>query len=240
MRTTLAMLLPYIEQSNLTRIGCATTLLGHTSVRRLLAQQGASVGAGAIPIQDLGQLNPLAMARASMASLFGANPGAVAACDGSVAPADDASLQQTLGAVTAELYAALQFGAGGEDTALLPAIRFAPDEGRARDVLFELADGLVSPYGTLSGADVGVGGPAGLCELVRSASSVARRATALCKALAKVDKALAAGKPEKRAKLLASFRGKLDKEIGKSLSAQDAGVISQLSYLLLEEEGIFF
>jgi prepilin-type N-terminal cleavage/methylation domain-containing protein len=240
MRNALGLLLPYVEQDSLTHLGCVTRLVGDGSVRKLLAQQGASIGGGAIPIQDLGQLNPLAMARASVGPLFGKNPNAVAACDGSVVPANDATLQQTLGQVTTDLMDALHFGAGGEDMALLPAVRFTPDQGLARDLLFDLADGLVSPTGAPSGADVGVGGAAGLCELVQSSASVARRGTALCKSLAKIDKTIATGKTEKGAKMLVGFRSKLDKEIGKSLSADDAALLQSLSYMLLEEEGIFF
>ena len=240
MRTALAELLPYIEQTSLPRLGCVTHLIGDGSVRKLLTAPGATIGGGAIPIQDLGQLNPLAMARASVGKLFGANPSAVAACDGSVVPANDAALQQTLGGVTGNLLAALQFGAGGEDVALLPAVRFAPDQGLARDLLFDLAENLVSPTGAPTGADLAVGGPAGLCELVRASATVARRADALCKTLTKVGKATLAGKLDKQEKLVATFRGKLDKEVGKSLSPDDAAVIGGLSYLLLEEEGIFF
>jgi hypothetical protein len=180
------------------------------------------------------------MARRTTGPLFDANPGAVAACDGSVAPADDASLQQTLGQVMTELQSALQFGAGGEEVALLPAVRFVPDEGQAGDLLYDLADALAHPNGAPSGSDVGVGGASGLCELVRASASVARRANALCKTLASVDKAERAGKSEKRAKLLAGFRGKLAREVGKSLTADDAALLGGLSYLLLEEEGIFF
>jgi hypothetical protein len=55
-----------------------------------------------------------------------------------------------------------------------------------------------------------------------------------------VDKAVAKGKLEKRDKLLAGFRTKLDKEVGKSLTADDAALFGNLSYLMLEEEGIFF
>jgi len=208
MRVALAQLLPYIEQSSLPRLGCTTRLLGDGSVRFLIANTGGVIGGGAIPIQDLGQLSPLAMARQTIGPLFDANPGAVAACDGSVVPATDATLQKSVQDVTSELLAALHFGAGGENVALLPAVRFSPDQGLARDLLFDLAEGLVSPTGPPSGAMIGVGGPAGLCELVRSSASVARRANALCKSLANVGKATAAGKTEKRDKLLAGFRGK--------------------------------
>lgn len=155
-------------------------------------------------------------------------------------PATDATLQKSVQDVTSELLAALQFGAGGENVALLPAVRFSPDQGLARDLLFDLAEGLVSPTGPPSGATIGVGGPAGLCELVRSSASVARRANALCKTLTNVAKASDAGKTEKRDKLLVGFRTKLDKEVGKSLTADDAALLGNLSYLLLEEEGIFF
>ncbi len=240
MRAVLGMLLPYVEQSSLTRVGCVTRLIGDGSVRKTLVQPGATIGGGAVPIQDLGQLNPLAMARTSVATLFDDNPAAIAACDGSVIPASDAALQKTAQDALGELMAALQFGAGGEDVALLPAVRFSPDQGLARDLLFELADGLVSPSGSPGGTTVGIGGPAGLCELVRSSASVARRANALCKQLTNVGKAVAAGKLEKRDKLLAGFRTKLDKEVGKSLTPDDAELFGHLSYLLLEEEGIFF
>lgn len=240
MRVALAQLLPYIEQSSLTRLGCATRLLGDGSVRKMLAQSGATIGGGAVPIQDLGQLNPLAMARASVGALFDANPSAVAACDGSVVPATDAALQKTTQDVTSELLAALHFGAGGEEVALLPAVRFSPDQGLARDLLFDLADSLVSPSGAPAGATLGVGGPSGLCELVRSSATVAKRANALCKSLTNVGKAITTGKTAKRDKLLAGFRTKLDKEVGKSLSSDDAALLGNLSYLLLEEEGIFF
>jgi len=169
-----------------------TRLLGDGSVRFLIANTGGVIGGGAIPIQDLGQLNPLAMARQTIGPLFDANPGAVAACDGSVVPATDATLQKTVQDVTSELLAALHFGAGGENVALLPAVRFSPDQGLARDLLFDLAEGLVSPTGPPSGTTIGVGGPAGLCELVRSSASVARRADALCKTLTNVGKASAA------------------------------------------------
>jgi hypothetical protein len=75
---------------------------------------------------------------------------------------------------------------------------------------------------------------------VRSSASIARRANALCKVLTNVDKATTAGKLEKRTKLVTSFRTKLGKEVGKSLSSDDAAMLDHLSYLLLEEEGIFF
>lgn len=238
MRASFASLLPYIEQGSLTRIGCATRLLGDGSVRKRLAEQADGVGAGLIKVQDLGQLNPLAMARAAMGSLFDA--GKTTACDGSVTPADDATLQQTLSKMSTDLLAALHFGAGGEDVALLPAVRFSPDQGFARDVLFELSDVLVSGTGSPSGPELAVGGPSGLCDLVQSSSSSARRAASLCKVLAKVDKASAAGKTAKRDKLLAAFRTKLDKEVGKSLTAEDAATLGGLSFMLLEEEGIFF
>jgi hypothetical protein len=136
--------------------------------------------------------------------------------------------------------AALQLGVGGEEVAQLPAVRFSPDQGLARDLLFDLADGLVSPTGSPSGPALGIGGAAGLCELVRASATVERRANTLCKALAKVDKAAAAGKLEKRTKLVASFRTKLDKEVGKSLSGDDAAMLGRLSYLLLDEQGIVF
>ncbi len=240
MRVALAQLLPYVEQTSLTRIGCATRLVGDGSVRKLVAETAGAIGGGAIPIQDLGQLNPLAMARATVGPLFESNPGAVAACDGSVIPATDATLQKAAQDVIGELMAALQFGAGGEDVALLPAVRFSPDQGLAGDLLFDLAEGLVSPTGPPSGAALGIGGPSGLCELVRSSASIARRANALCKVLTNVDKATTAGKLEKRTKLVTSFRTKLGKEVGKSLSSDDAAMLDHLSYLLLEEEGIFF
>jgi hypothetical protein len=240
MRVALAGLLPYIESSSLSRLGCTTRLLGDGSVRFFIANSGAAIGGGAIPVQDLGQLNPLAMARQATAKFFDGNPGAIAACDGSVVPADDATLQKGVQDVMSELLAALHFGAGGETVALLPAVRFSPDQGLARDLLYDLAEGLVSPTGPPSGATIGVGGAAGLCELVRSSASVAKRANALCKTLTNVAKATDAGKTDKRDKLLASFRTKLDKEVGKSLTADDAAMLGNLSYLLLEEEGIFF
>ena len=239
-RLALAKLLPFVADASLPRIGCATRLLGDGSVRRFLAEQGASIGGGSIPIQDLGQLNPLAMARASVGKLFDGNPAAIAACDGSVVPSADTDLQATLAEIMRDLSAALHFGAGGEETALLPAVRFSPNEGLDTDLLYDLADALVSPSGEPTGADIGVGGSAGLCELVRSASSVAKRATGLCKILANVDKATAAGRLDKRAKLVTGFRSKLGKQVGESLTAADASVLNGLSYLLLEEEGIFF
>ncbi len=240
MRASLGLLLPYVEQGSLIRLGCATSLLGDGSVRKALAETASLPGAGGpgvIVPQDIGQLNPLAMARTMTGVLFDAER--TAACDGSVIPATDAALQQTLSEVMSDLLSALHFGAGGEDLTRLPKIRFSPEEGSSRDVFFELSDVLVSPSGPPSGPELAVGGPSGLCELVRSSATVARRANTLCKTLANVDKATVAGKLEKRAKLVATFRGKLGKEVGKSLSADSAAMLENLSYLLLDADGIF-
>jgi hypothetical protein len=43
-RVALGLLLPYVEQSSLTRLGCATRLLGDGSVRRMLAADGGRIG----------------------------------------------------------------------------------------------------------------------------------------------------------------------------------------------------
>jgi len=238
MRVALGSLLPYIEQTNLTKLGCATRLLGDGSVRKSLAQSADPTGIGSIAPQNLDKLNPLAMARTVTGSLFDAQ--ATAACDGSVAIANDATLQQTLTQVSADILAALQFGAGGEQMALLPAVQFSPEGGHSRDLLFDLADVLVSGLGSPSGAELAVGGAQGLCELVQSSSSDPRRAKSLCKVLGNVDKAIAGGKTAKRNRLLAAFRAKLDKEVGKSISASDAVTLSSSSFFLMEEEGIFF
>jgi prepilin-type N-terminal cleavage/methylation domain-containing protein len=237
MRVALGMLLPYIEQNSLAKLGCATRLLGDGSVRKSLAESADTTGIGSIAPQNLDQLNPLAMAR-TVGSFFDAQ--SIAACDGSVTNADDATLQQTLTQVKADILAALQFGAGNEQMALLPAVQFSPEGGHSRDLLFDLADALVNGLGSPSGAELAVGGSQGLCELVQSSSSDPRRAESLCKVLTNVDKAIAGGKTAKRDKMLASFRAKLGKEVGKSISASDAATLSSSSFFLMEEEGIVF
>jgi hypothetical protein len=93
-RTALGLILPYVEQSSLTRIGCATRLLGDGSVRKSLAESARTVGTTFMSPKDIGQLNVLAMARGTTPSLF--DDPTEAACDGAVANADDVSLQQTL------------------------------------------------------------------------------------------------------------------------------------------------
>ena len=238
MRTALAKLLPYVDSSSLPRLGCATRLMGDGSVRKLLSDASRLPGTGFLEPQNIGQLNVLAMARATTGKLF--NQQTTAACDGSVAVADDASLQQTLSQVTSDILAALQFGAGNEDTLLLPAVQFDPNAGKASDLLYDLADVLVSGFTSPTGRDLAVGGPAGLCEMVQASSSNAKRSKSFCKMLANVDKAVMAGKTEKRDKLLTTFRTKIGKEIGVSMSAADAAMISDLSFFLLEDEGIFF
>ncbi len=238
MRVALSMLLPYIEQNSLTKLGCATRLLGDGSVRKSLAESADTGRSGSIAPQDLGQLDPLAMARTVTGSLFDAQSSA--ACDGSVAIANDATLQQTLTQVSTNILAALQFGAGGEQMALLPAVQFSPEGGHSGDLLFNLADVLVNGVGSPSGAELAVGGSQGLCELVQSSSSDPRRAKSLCKVLANVDKAIAGGNTIKRDKLVASFGAKLGKQVGKSISASDAATLSSLSFFLMEEEGISF
>jgi hypothetical protein len=222
----------------LTKIGCATRLVGDGSVRKSLSEGARTVGTTIIAPQDLGQLNVLAMARGMTGALF--DQQSTAACDGSVAIADDAPLQQTLNGVTSELLAALQFGAGNESLQRLPAVQFDPNAGRAGDLLYELADVLVSGLTSPTGADLAVGGSTGLCELVQSSTSNPRRAKSLCKVLTNVDKAVARGKTATRDKLLASFRAKVGKEAGVSMSADDAAMVSDLSFFLLEDEGVFF
>jgi prepilin-type N-terminal cleavage/methylation domain-containing protein len=237
LRASLGLLLPYVEQQSFARIACATRLVATESARKRLAQT-ADTGGGVLRFQDLGQLNLLAMARGVAPSLFDAQ--ATSACDGAVTTTSDNELQQVLTQVSDEIVAALHLGAGGESVALLPAVRFAPDQGLSRDVLFDLADGLVSCDGKPSGALLGVGGTTGLCELIQASSTIPRRATGLCKALRTVDKSILTGKPDKAAKQLDRFRIKLAKEVGKSLTPEDAAMLSNLSFLLLEEEGIFF
>ncbi len=237
MRGALGLLLPYVEQNSLTKIGCATRLLGDGSVRKSLAVTADTGRSSAIAPQNLDQLNPLAMAR-SVGSLFDTQ--ATAACDGSVTNASDATLQQTLTQVKTDILAALQFGAGSEQMALLPAVQFSPEGGHSGDLLYDLADVLVSGIGAPRGSELTVGGSAGLCEFVQSSSSDPRNAKSLCKALTNVDKAIAGGKTAKRDRLLATFRTKLSKQVGKSISPSDAATLSSLSFFLMEEEGIFF
>jgi prepilin-type N-terminal cleavage/methylation domain-containing protein len=228
LRTAMTQLLPFVEQSSFAQLACTTRLLGDGSVRRFLGNK-VSTG-GVIALQNLGSTNFLAAARESTGALTaGSSPGA---CDGSVTTTEDATLQQMLAQVSTDIVAALHLGAGGEDAALLPTVRFSPDQGLARDIVFDLADDLAGASSISLGSIVGVGSTTGLCDLVQGAASNARKATGLCKKLANVGKAIIAGKATKRDKLLAGFRSGLDKEIGKSLTAEDAARLGQLSYLL--------
>jgi prepilin-type N-terminal cleavage/methylation domain-containing protein len=239
LRESLAKLVTFVDPTSYPKLGCATRMLGDGSVRQLLANTARPVGTtGAIAPQNIGQLNVLAMARATTGKLF--DQQTIAACDGSVSVTDDAPLQQMLSQVTSDILAALQFGAGDEDVSLLPAVQFDPRAGKTSDVLFDLADVLVSGFTAPTGRDLAVGGPAGLCEMVQASSTNPKKSKALCKVLTNVDKAVLADKTEKRDKLLATFRTKLGKETGVSIDPSDAATISNLSFFLLEDEGIFF
>jgi len=230
-------LLPYVEVDSLTKLGCATSLLGDGSVRKSLAEEVATFRSGSIQPQDLGGLDVLGMARAVTGSLF--NGSATALCDGSVRQADDASLRATLAQVSGDLLGALHFGAGGESLSFLPAVQFSPEKGSSRDLVFELADTLVGSATPPSGPDVAVGGVTGLCNLVE-ASADPKVAKTFCKRLASIDKADVAGKFTKRAKLLDAFRTKLAKQVGHGINGSDADLLSDLSFLLVEEEGVSF
>ena len=107
------------------------------------------------------------------------------------------------------------------------------------DVLFDLTDVLISGFTAPAGRDLAVGGPAGLCEMVQDAATNPKKAKTLCKVLTNVDKAVKVGKTEKRDKLLAMFRTKLDKEVGVSIGTDDAAAISGLTFFLTEDEGLF-
>jgi len=232
LRGALTPLLPFVAPTSLTHLGCATRLLGDGSVRFALTANGIAGRTGTIAPQNLGQLDPLAMARSLAGSVF--NPSMLSACDGSVAPSDDATLQQTLGQMMTDLENDLQFGAGGEDMTLLPAVQIPPDQGHARDVLFDLAAVLATGSGAPSGPELAVGGATGLCDMIQASSASSRQAVALCKVLANADKATGAGKTSQQDKLLTSFRTKLERDVGKGLTADDATMFGNLSYLLLD------
>lgn len=238
LRAALGELLPYIEQSSLSKLGCATRLLGDGSVRKSLAEHMMPPGSEAIMLPDLARLDPLGMAGNLAGSFFDSQTSML--CDGSVMPAEDASLRQTLAQVSADILDALHLGAGNEQLSMLPAIQFSPEQGVSGDLLYELTDFLVSGLTMNPGPEVAIGGSSGLCELVQSSSSDPRHANTLCRALASIGKAMDEGNAAKRDRLLVRFRAKLGKEAGHSISPSDAMMLSEMSFFLMEEEGSFF
>ena len=184
-------------------------------------------GDGQLTLDELVASDWTAAARAALAAL----PPDVAgrfACDGSVTPSDDHSLEDSLAQVRDGLAAALQLGAGGE--LALPAVQRDPDAGGARDLtpsdfdVFLAGDALgtgVDPSDPSDqGRKIATGGFDGLCSAAIGLADEPRAATALCKTLAKAKKSEAAGKDAKVAGALDKLRSRLGKERGRGFDAR--------------------
>jgi hypothetical protein len=181
----------------------------------------------------------MAAARSALAAL----PPDVAArfaCDGSVTPSDDASLEDQLASVRDELLAAFQLGAGGE--LALPAVQRDPDAGGARDLLpsdfgvFLAGDVLGAGVDPSDPSDLGrkiaAGGFDGLCSAAVAMADEPRAAAVLCRTLAKAKKSEAAGKDAKVAGALDKLRGRLGKERGRGFAEDEADLLLALSFFL--------
>ena len=234
------LLLPYVGQDNL--LGCLPAVaaaLGDGSVRDAFLEHFEPQGDGQLTAEELVASDWTAAARAALEAL----PPDVAArfaCDGSVTPSDDPSLEDQLAAVSAGLTAALQLGAGGE--LALPAVQRDPDAGGARDLLpsdfdvFLAGDVLgtgVDPSDPSSqGRKIATGGFDGLCSAAIGMADEPRVAAALCKTLAKAKKGEAAGKDAKVAGALDKLRARLDKERGRGFDEDEADLLLVLSFFL--------
>jgi prepilin-type N-terminal cleavage/methylation domain-containing protein len=201
------LLLPYIEQDNLFAcfppVGAA---MGDGSVRTALLELMDLEGDRELTLQELLGRDWLSAARAAIAGL---PPDVVDrfACDGSVAPSNDASLRTSFAQVREELVSALQLGAGSELE--LPAVQLDPGAGAAQDVfpaLFDVllaGDALALRGGVSDEADQGrriaTGDFDGLCDLALELASEPRSATSLCRTLAKAERLEAAGQDERGA-----------------------------------------
>ncbi len=89
-------------------------------------------------------------------------------------------------------------------------------------MLFDLSESLVSGDVVPTGPALALGGTASLCDMVQAVATNPRRATTLCRTLAKIEKTRLAGKTSKLPKLVAGFRTKVGKEAGKSLPDERA------------------
>jgi prepilin-type N-terminal cleavage/methylation domain-containing protein len=225
-RAYLPLLLPYIEQDNLTAcLPKVSQALGDGSVRIALIERMEEEGDLTIPMDQLSMIDPLAIAQRML-------PDALAApfaCDGSVSPADDQGLGAMLTQVSQDLEAALQLGAGNE--MLLPAVQYGFEMGVASDVLSSFFDGFAE-FSQGGGRQVTTGGFGGLCDLTKSLASEPRTAASLCRRLAFAERSAAAGKDEASAKALRKYRNKVAKEAGKSFEMLDADLLRALSFFL--------
>ena len=241
------LLLPYIEQDNL--FACfpaAGKALGDGSVRRSLLELMEEEGDRELTLQDILGGDWLGVARAAVGSLPG-DLSALFACDGSVTPSDDASLEAALGQIRQDIGGALQLGMGSEQDNELPAVQLEPGRpnfptGSSKDVvpsffdIFLGGDALSPTGGPFGPSDYGrritTGGFEGLCGLSLQASSDLRTGISLCRGLEKAEKLAAAGKDDKVEKTLDKFRGRLEKEKGGALDADEADLLRGLSFFL--------
>jgi prepilin-type N-terminal cleavage/methylation domain-containing protein len=233
------LLLPYVGQENL--LGCLPAVaaaVGDGSLRDALVDR-FDPGDNQITFDELAGIGAMALAREALAAL----PPDVAArfaCDGSVTPSDDASLEDQLASVRDGHVAALQLGAGGE--LALPAVQRDPDAGGARDILpsdfdvFLAGDVLGTAVDPSDPSDLGrkiaTGGFDGLCSAAIEMADEPRAAAALCKTLAKAKKGEAAGKDAKVAGALDKLRARLGKERGRGFGDDEADLLLALSFFL--------
>jgi prepilin-type N-terminal cleavage/methylation domain-containing protein len=235
-------LLPYLEQENL--IAClpqVTGAFGDGSVRGALIENLDPGGDGVIALPEILTGTWLDGARAALGALPGDASGRFL-CDGSVTPADDASLVGVLGQVCQEIGMALQLGAGNEMSSELPAVQLDPGAGTAKDVFPSFFDVLLTdePLGfrgaffdaSGAGRRIATGGFEGLCGLSLQLSMEPRVGSGLCRTLAKAEKLAAAGKDDKVGKPLAKFRSRVEKEKGRAFAEDDADLLQVLSILL--------
>jgi prepilin-type N-terminal cleavage/methylation domain-containing protein len=234
------LILPYIEQENLFEcLPSAAAAMGDGSVRDQFLRHYQQAGDGELTLSELLSADWTEIARAALLAL----PPDVAAqfaCDGSVTPADDASLRESLGQVRDELVAALQLGAGNELE--LPAVQLDPGAGGAKDLspsdfdVFLAGDALTVGVDPSDPSDVGkriaTGGWDGLCGAAIAMADDPRAAAAVCKSLAKGERNDAAGKDEKVARGLAKLRGRLGKEAGRGFTEEEAALLRALSFFL--------
>ena len=223
------LLLPYIEQDNL--LAClpkVSRAMGDGSVRITLTDLMEQEGDRTLPVDQFAMIDPLRIARSTQ---LGApiEIGAIFACDGSVTPADDASLASMLTEVYQNISGALQLGAGNES--LLPAVQFEVDTGVANDVLFSLSDAFAA-FDLAGGREVTTGGFDGLCDLTQTLSSEPRTAASLCRRLALAERSAAAGNDGAIAKALEKYRRKVEKEAGKSFETSEASLLRAMSFFL--------
>jgi prepilin-type N-terminal cleavage/methylation domain-containing protein len=236
--TSFKPLLPYLEQENV--ISClpqVTGAFGDGSVRTALIENLDLGGDGVLTLPEILTGAWLDPARAAL----GAFPSDVSGrlCDGSVTPAEDASLVGVLGQVCQEIGAALQLGAGNEMPSELPAVQLDPGAGAAKDVFPAFFDVFLEdptvrdPLGASdAGRRIATGGFEGLCGLSLQLSMEPRVGSGLCRTLAKANKLVIAGKEDKAGKPLEKFRSRVEKEKGRAFAEDDADLLQVLSILL--------